>query len=94
MGNDSATITIQLKDFGRNLKRARVARRITLEVLSEKADLNIRTLQRIEAGQTNILMTTALRLRKGLECPWEELFPIVTNNETHRTNKTYKTKNS
>ena len=72
-----AEVKVQLKDFGRNLKRARVARQITLEALSEKADLNIRTLQRIEAGQTNILITTALRLRQGLDCPWEELFPIA-----------------
>jgi len=36
-------------------------------------DLNIRTVQKIEAGQVNILLTTVLRIQKGLECSWEAL---------------------
>jgi len=67
----------QLKTFGNNLRRARVARAVTQEVVSEKADLNIRTLQKIEAGQTNILITTALRLQEALGCPWQELLPTA-----------------
>ena len=43
-----------------------MARRVTQELLAERADLNIRTLQKIEAGQTNILITTAMRLRGAL----------------------------
>jgi len=50
-----------------------MAREVTQERLAELADLNIRTLQKIEAGQTNILVTTALRLRKGLGCEWDSL---------------------
>ena len=68
-------IKAQLREFGSNVRRARVVRKITQEALSEKTDLNIRTLQRIEAGETNILITTALRLRQALDCPWYELFP-------------------
>lgn len=52
-----------------------MARKVTQERLAELADLNIRTLQKIEAGQTNILVTTAVRLRKGLGCAWERLMP-------------------
>jgi DNA-binding XRE family transcriptional regulator len=63
----------QLKLFGGNLRRERIARKVTQEKLAELADLNIRTLQKIEAGQTNILVTTAMRLRKALECPWDSL---------------------
>lgn len=48
-------------------------RRITQERLAELADLNVRTLQKIEAGQTNILVTTAIRLRRSLGCNWESL---------------------
>ena len=48
-------------------------RNVTQERLAELADLNIRTLQKIEAGETNILVTTAVRLRKALVCAWEEL---------------------
>lgn len=66
-------ITRQLKRFGDNLRRERVGRKITQEKLAEDADLNIRTLQKIEAGQTNILLTTAARLQKALGCRWESL---------------------
>lgn len=63
----------QLKRFGDNLRRERMAKGVTQERLAEMADLNIRTLQKIEAGQTNILITTAIRLREALGCPWERL---------------------
>lgn len=71
----SPSTSRQLEGFGANLRRERVGRKITQERLAELADLNIRTLQKIEAGQTNILVTTALRLRKGLGCAWDELMP-------------------
>lgn len=64
----------QLKQFGGNLRRERIGRQITQQKkLAELADLNIRTLQKIEAGQTNILVTTAIRLRKALGCAWDSL---------------------
>jgi transcriptional regulator with XRE-family HTH domain len=62
-----------LKRFGANLRRARVKRNITQERLAELADLNIRTVQKIEAGQTNILITTAKRLHDALDCGWIEI---------------------
>jgi len=64
-------IAHRLRILGGNLRRERIARKVTQEKLAELADLNIRTLQKIEAGQTNILVTTAVRLRKALGCPWE-----------------------
>ena len=65
----------QLEKFGANLRRARVLRKVTQEALSEKANLHIRTLQKIEAGEINILLTTLVRLKQGLDCPWHELLP-------------------
>ena len=67
------TISKTLAAFGANLRRERMARRVTQESLAERADLNIRTLQKIDAGQTNILITTAMRLRAALGCPWDVL---------------------
>ena len=52
-----------------------MVRAITQEKLAELADLNIRTLQKIEAGETNILITTALRLQRALGCEWTALMP-------------------
>jgi transcriptional regulator with XRE-family HTH domain len=63
----------QLRTFGRNMSRIRNARGLTQEKLAEDADLNIRTIQKIEAGQTNILITTAARIRKALDCEWNNL---------------------
>ncbi len=58
------------------MRRARVAQGMTQEHLAELADLNIRTLQKIEAGQINILVTTVLRLQRALRCRWGELLPV------------------
>ena len=63
----------ELKRFGGNLRRERVARNITQEKLADLAQLNVRTVQKIEAGQTNILITTAKRIQKAIGCQWESL---------------------
>lgn len=63
----------QIKAFGRNVRRERMARKITQEKLAELVDLNIRTVQKIEAGHVNILLTTVLRLQKSLGCEWGQL---------------------
>jgi transcriptional regulator with XRE-family HTH domain len=72
--DDPQEVKAQLKVFGSNLRRARVARMFTLDALSEKANLHIRVLQKMEAGETNVLITTAMRLQRALGCPWQELF--------------------
>jgi transcriptional regulator with XRE-family HTH domain len=63
----------QLKTFGGNVRRLRNEAGITQEKLAEMADLNIRTVQKIEAGQTNILVTTVARIQSALSCEWHEL---------------------
>lgn len=65
--------TAQLKAFGANLRRERMDKKMTQEKLAELVDLNIRTVQKIEAGHVNILLTTVLRLRKALGCSWGDL---------------------
>ena len=66
---------VQLRAFGASLRRERMQRKITQEKLAELVDLNIRTIQKIEAGDVNILVTTVLRLRKALGCEWDALLP-------------------
>ncbi len=66
----------ELEVLGGSVRRARVAQGMTQEHLAELADLNIRTLQKIEAGQINILVTTVLRLQRALRCRWGELLPV------------------
>ncbi len=63
----------ELKSFGRNLRQERTARKITQEKLAELSDLNVKKKQKIEAGQTNILITTAKRIQKAVGCSWDAL---------------------
>jgi transcriptional regulator with XRE-family HTH domain len=56
-----------------NLRRERAAKRITQERLAELSDLSARAIQKIEAGELNILLTTLKRLRRALRCPWQRL---------------------
>lgn len=66
-------IKAQVSELGANIRRERVAKGITQENLAELADLNIRTVQKIEAGRINILVSTLIRVRAALKCPWNDL---------------------
>ncbi len=50
-----------------------VARGITQERLAEMAELNLRTIQKIEAGDINIMLTTVVRIQNALACPCTKL---------------------
>jgi len=63
----------QLKRFGANVRRERNRLDLTQENLAERVELHPRTLQKIEAGQVDILLTTVLRFQKALGCPWDQL---------------------
>ncbi len=62
-----------LKDLGANIRRERVALKITQERLAELVGVNPRTIQKIEAGNLNILVTPLVGTQAALECGWEEL---------------------
>jgi transcriptional regulator with XRE-family HTH domain len=64
-----------LKQLGDSIRRERVAKQISQQQLAELADLNIRSLQRIEAGEVDVLLTTVVRIRKALGSPWEQIVP-------------------
>jgi transcriptional regulator with XRE-family HTH domain len=63
----------ELGVFGANVRRERVARGLTQEKLAELVEINPRTVQKIEAGKINILLTTVLRLQSALGCLWTDL---------------------
>ncbi len=72
-GIPSNTIGRQLGRFGENLRSLRVTKGLSQNRLAELAHLNIRTVQKIEAGQMNILITTVIRIRAGVGCSWDAL---------------------
>jgi transcriptional regulator with XRE-family HTH domain len=69
------TVSPWLKQLGDNVRRERIAKGMSQQQLAEFADLNIRNVQRIEAGEIDVLLTTAVRIRKALTCPLERLMP-------------------
>ena len=48
---------------------------MTQETLAELAEISTRNLQKVEAGQLNILVTTLVRLQLALRCSWKKLMP-------------------
>ena len=64
-----------LKQLGGNIRRERTAKGVSQQLLAERADLDIRTVQRIEAGELNALIITIMCIRKALECPLERIVP-------------------
>lgn len=62
-----------LAAVGGNVRRLRVARKLTQERLAELVGVNPRTVQKIEAGKLNVLATTLERLKAALKCDWDEM---------------------
>lgn len=65
-----------LGDVGAKVKQARMAAGLTQETLAEKTGMAPRTIQKIEAGDITILITTLRRLREAIGCRFEELLPL------------------
>lgn len=61
--------------FGQNVRRERNAIKMTQERLAEAIEVNIRTVQKIEHGDINVLMTTVVRIHRALRCAWDRLMP-------------------
>ena len=62
-----------LTRIGSNVRQERINAGLTQGRLAELAELDIRTVQKIEAAELNLLITTVARLREALRCRWENL---------------------
>lgn len=62
-----------IERFGANVRRERLAKGLTQEQLAELADLHLRSVQKIEAGEINLLLPTIIRIKRALKCPWVKL---------------------
>jgi predicted transcriptional regulator len=65
----------RLKAFGGNVRRERCAQGLTQDKLAELAEISTRNLQKVEAGELNILFTTVVRMQLALKCAWKKLMP-------------------
>jgi transcriptional regulator with XRE-family HTH domain len=62
-----------LVTFGGNVRRLRSALGMTQARLAERVDLELRTIQKFEAGEINVPLTTLYRVRRALGCSWDAL---------------------
>jgi transcriptional regulator with XRE-family HTH domain len=66
---------ILLQKLCKNIRRERVARKLTQEKLSELSGMDITNLQRIEAGKYNTKILTLIRLKEAMDVDWDQLIP-------------------
>ena len=59
--------------LGRNINRLRMERGLTQDDLAERAEIDRRYVQRIEAGTANPGIDVICRLRKALRASWDDL---------------------
>ena len=64
-----------LQAIGANVRRLRIEADLTQEKLAELVGINPRTVQKIEAGKLNILVTTFSRIQGALGCQADQLLP-------------------
>jgi transcriptional regulator with XRE-family HTH domain len=62
-----------LKTFGGNVRRERTSHRISQEKLAKLAQLNVRTIVKIEAGELNIRSETIERIQRAIGCALSRL---------------------
>jgi transcriptional regulator with XRE-family HTH domain len=63
-----------IKEFGLNLKKIRLEKNFTQEVLAYSSDLPISQIGRIERGEINTTISTVKAIAKALEIHPKELF--------------------
>ncbi|MCK8617445.1 helix-turn-helix domain-containing protein [Fructobacillus sp. M158] len=68
--------------IGKNMKRLRKERQLTLEKLAELTDMSINTIARFELGKNqNIKLDTLLKICEALDTTPNELLGIIQSSE-------------
>lgn len=65
---------IYLKEFGKNLRRIRKGKGLTMEVVANEAEIEYRQLGRIERGEINTSIVSLLRIAEVLDVDIKLLF--------------------
>jgi transcriptional regulator with XRE-family HTH domain len=63
-----------LRKFGKRLTALRREKSLSTRELAVAASLEYRQVSQIEAGETNLLLTTIISLARGLDIPPDKLF--------------------
>jgi transcriptional regulator with XRE-family HTH domain len=70
----SRRFAAEAKSLGLQIRKLRQGRGWTLEGAAERMDVDLKHLQKIEAGQLNVTLVTLARIAEGLEKPIGALF--------------------
>jgi len=81
---ETARYKKELKALGLRIRALRGERKWTLEQTAELCDLDLKHLQKIEAGQLNVTFVTLVRLAVGFRLPMSGLFPAPEARPTGR----------
>lgn len=65
-----------VKVFGRNLKKLRLQRKLSMDKLAKLADMELSQIYRIENGRVNAKLTTIAALGKALDIDPNELLKV------------------
>lgn len=65
--------TSEIKQLGKRIKKIRISKKMSQQTLADECELDIRTVQRIEAGQHGIGLHTLYALADALDMKASEL---------------------
>lgn len=74
VAKDSPRYSAELRALGERVRALRSAKKWTLEQAAEAMNLDLKHLQKIEAGLINVTMVTLVRIAEGLDEPLSALF--------------------
>lgn len=81
MVKSQTQFTMKQPELGKKISELRKAKGLTQEELVEKCNLNVRTIQRIEAGEVTPRSYTIKALFEALDFQWEEVKSSFTDEE-------------
>jgi len=70
----NAEIKVRLGDFGKQVRRIRIASKMSLRQLDQRSHVGFRFIGELELGKENPSLATILRLAEGLGCELADLF--------------------
>ena len=74
IARQSLRFRTEAKGLGARVRQLRLARKWTLEGAAEAANLDLKHLQKVEAGKLNVTLVTLVRLAEGFGEPVGSLF--------------------
>ena len=74
IARQSPRFTAEAKQLGLRVRALRQARKWTLEQAAEASNLDLKHLQKVEAGKLNLTLVTLVRIAQGFDEPIASLF--------------------